>query len=129
MSDKRTFRIAHEEARRRAKEAVENAPTGHIVIVQEPTRSLEQSALFHALCGELAASPLQWAGKRRTAEEWKLLTISGHAVATKEGSEMAPGLEGEWLNLRESSARMTKSRISSLIEYTQAFIANHKEVA
>jgi hypothetical protein len=55
--------------------------------------------------------------------EWKLLLISGHSVATKQGAEMVPGLEGEFLNLRESTAAMSKTRIGSLIEYAEAFMA------
>ncbi len=126
MADRRTFRIAHEEARRRAKEAVENAPAGHIVIVQEPTRNGEQNAKFHALCSDLAKSGLQWAGKARNAAAWKVLMVSGHAIATKEGAEIVPGVEGEWINIRESTATMTKRRGSSLIEYTVAFCASHE---
>lgn len=65
---------------------------------------------------------MEWAGKRRTAEQWKVLLVSGHAVATKHGAEMVPGIEGEFCNLRESTARMSKSRLSSLIEYAEAFV-------
>ena len=64
-------------------------------------------------------------GKRRTADEWKVLLVSGHSVATKRGAEIVPGLEGEFVNLRESTASMDKARGSSLIEYTMAFMANH----
>jgi hypothetical protein len=38
---------------------------------------------------------------------------------------MVPGIEGEFVNLRESTARMSKARGSSLIEYTLAFVAMH----
>ena len=123
----RLFILVHAEARRRAVEAVKNAQDGDVVRISKPTRNLEQNALFHALCANLAASPLQWAGKRRTVDEWKVLLISGHAVATKQGAEIVPGLEGEFINIRESSARMSKARASSLIEYTQAFIASHQK--
>ena len=34
---------------------------------------------------------------------------------------MVPGLEGEFVNLRESTALMSKARGSSLIEYSRAF--------
>ena len=124
----RLFILVHAEARRRAVEALQAAPDGYVVRISEPTRNLDQSAKFHAMCGDLAASPLQWAGKRRTLDEWKILAISGHAVATKLGAEIVPGLEGEFVSIRESSARMSKARASSLIEYTQAFIStNQKE--
>jgi hypothetical protein len=67
----------------------------------------------------------EWAGKKRTADQWKVLLVSGHATATKEGAEMVPGLEGEFVNIRESTALMSVRRSSSLIEYTLAFCAAH----
>ena len=84
------------------------------------TRNGEQNAKFHAMCGDFARSGLEWAGKRRDAAAWKVLLVSGHAMATKEGAEIIPGLEGEFVNIRESTALMSKGRSSSLIEYTMA---------
>lgn len=92
--------------------------------VKEMTRSNEASAKFHAICGDFERSRVPWAGKPRTAIEWKVLLISGHAVATKQGAEMVPGLENEFVNIRESSARMSIARMASLIEYSQA-MASH----
>jgi len=120
---KRIFRLVHPEARRRAMACVAEAPDGYVVTVQEPTRSTDQNAKFHALCGDIARSGAEWAGKPRTLQQWKVLLVSGHAVATKEGAEMVPGLEGEFVNLRESTAAMSKRRGASLIEYTLAFCA------
>jgi hypothetical protein len=88
--------------------------------VKPKTRSNEASAKFHAMCGDFARSTVEWAGKRRTLAEWKVLLISGHAVATKLGAEMVPGLENEFVNIRESSAQMSIARMNSLIEYTYA---------
>lgn len=112
-------------ARANAIRAIEQAPDGHVVTLAEPTRSLEQNAKFHALCADIARSGITWAGKRRTAAQWKVLLVSGHATATKEGSEIVPGIEGEFVNIRESTAAMSRSRGSSLIEYTLAFCAMH----
>lgn len=123
MSDKRLFVLSHQEARRRAVAAVAEAPEGHSVTIAPPKRNGEQNAKFHAMCSDLEKSGTPWAGKPRTAAQWKVLLISGHAVATKEGAEMVPGLEGEFLNIRESSALMSVKRASSLIEYTGAFMA------
>lgn len=118
--EKQIYRLVHAEARRRAVEAVQRAPDGMVVRISPATRSLEQSAKFHAICGDLAKQ-LPYAGKARTLEQWKLLLVSAHAVATKEPTEVVPGLEGEFLNLRESTAAMSVARMSSLIEYSVAF--------
>ena len=91
--------------------------------VKKATRSTEQNAKFHALCDDVAKSGAKWAGKTRTAAEWKVLFVSGHGVATKEGSDIVPGLESEFVNLRESTARMSVARSSSLIEYVIAWCA------
>lgn len=123
---KRVFVLSHDLARQRAVEAVKEAPEGYAVTVAEPRRNLDQNAKFHALCSDIARSGLEWAGKRRTADQWKVLLVSGHAVATKEGAEMVPGLEGEFVNVRESTALMSVRRSSSLIEYAVAFCAMHR---
>ncbi len=56
-----------------------------------------------------------------SARAVEVLLISGHAVATKQEAEVVPGLEGEYVNIRESSAEMSVKRMSSLIEYTIAW--------
>lgn len=89
------------------------------------TRSGEQNAKFHAMVSDIAKSGLKWAGKPRSEAQWKVLMVSGHAMATNEGADIVPGLENEFVNLRESTALMSKARGSSLIEYTAAFMASH----
>jgi hypothetical protein len=93
------------------------------VSVKPERRSLDQNAKFHALCEDAARAGLVWAGKPRSAAEWKVLLVSGHAAATNLGAEIVAGLEGEFVNIRESTAAMDKARGSSLIEYTLAFLA------
>lgn len=121
MSDSRFFILSHSEARRGALIAVQEADDGWTVLVSPPAMNSGQRARFHAICGDIAKSGLLWAGKPRTAAKWKLLLISGHAVVTKEETEFMPGLEGEFVNLRESTTQMSKRRGSSLIEYATAY--------
>ena len=120
------FILLHAEARKRARDFIISAPDGHIVTIKEPTRTGDMNAKFHAICSDLSKSNIQWAGKKRSAAEWKVLLVSGHAMVTKEGSEMIPGLEGEFVNVRESTALMSKKRGSSLIEYATAFYEVNK---
>lgn len=120
---KRVFILAHRTARQLCQDAVWDAPDGYKVTIAPPGRTLDMNAKFHAIVTDIAKSGFQWMGKPRSADEWKVLIVSGHAVATKEGSEIVPGIEGEWINIRESTAAMSKKRGSSLIEYTQAFCA------
>lgn len=98
---------------------------GRLVLEVRPeTRSDAQNRLLHALFGDVAKQAL-WMGASRTPEQWKLLFVSGHAIATKLGADMVPGLEGEFLNLRESTARMSKARMASLLEYVMAWAVDH----
>ena len=91
-----------------------------VVKFSEADRTLAQNDLFHALCGD-TAKQLQWAGKSRDLASWKVLYVSGHAIATGKPGEVVPGLEGEFCAIRESTAKMGIRRMTSLIEYSQAF--------
>lgn len=122
---KQLYILAHAEARRRAVMAVQGAPDGYAVTVGEPTRNLEQNAKFHALCHDVSKAGIEWMGKKRTAQQWKVLFVSGHAIATGMGADVVPGLEGEFVNIRESTASMSKKRGSSLIEYVLAWCAEN----
>lgn len=122
---KLTFRLVHDTARQRAIQAINSAPDGFIARIGEPTRNLDQNAKFHAICGDLEKSRFPWAGKPRKSEQWKVLLVSGHAMATNEGCEIVPGLESEFVNIRESTASMSKKRSASLIEYAIAFCETH----
>lgn len=121
----KSYVLAHATARRLALEAVRNAPDGYAVTVGEPNRNLDQNAKFHAICTDLKRSGLQWAGASRSKAQWKVLLVSGHAIATGQGAEVVEGLEGEFVNIRESTALMSKRRASSLIEYSIAFCVDN----
>ena len=95
-----------------------------VLEVRPETRSDRQNKLLHALFGDVAKQA-EWMGKKRTPEEWKLLFVSGHAVATKQDADLVPGLEGEFLNLRESTARMSRARMASLLEYVISWAIDH----
>lgn len=125
--DRRTFRLISNEVRQRAIDHIWTVPDGFVCIVQEPTRNLEMNAKFHAICTELEKLKVEWFGKPRKSAEWKVLLVSGHAITTREEyPELVKGLEGETINLRESTADMSKSRGSSLISYSEAFLENNR---
>jgi hypothetical protein len=119
------FTLHSPAARDYAAEYVRQASLGYRVEVREPKRTDGQNDRFHAICSDIARSGFQWFGKKRTAQEWKVLLISGHAVATKEGAEIIPGLEGELVSIRESTALMSVRRGASLIEYAQSWAVNN----
>lgn len=121
MAEPSAFTLISPLVRSNALDAVRAAPDGWRVKVAPPLRSDDQNSKFHAILSDLAASPVTWAGKRRTVDEWKAIVISGHSVATGTGGEVIPGMEGEFVAIRESSARMGVARAASLITYLLAF--------
>lgn len=125
MTDKKTFVLINPQVRANAFVELRNALDGFVVTIGPKTRSTDQNAKFHAICHDLAHSTLEFAGKRRSLDEWKALLISGHAVATGTAGEVVPGLEGEFVAIRESSAKMGVARAASLITYTIAFCDMH----
>ncbi|EJD4921212.1 recombination protein NinB, partial [Escherichia coli] len=59
-------------------------------------RNLAQNAKFHAMVADISRQ-VKWCGRWLKPEQWKVLLISGHAVATKQEADVLPGLEGEYV--------------------------------
>lgn len=124
MTEKKVYVLAHPVARRNAARDCASMPEGWMVTFQPRTRSGDQNAMLHALFGEIAKQAT-WMRRKLTATQWKTLMISGHAAATGIGADMVPGLEGEFVSIRESSASMSVARMTSLIEYVLAWCATN----
>jgi hypothetical protein len=117
MTDSRTFEILPGSTARNAiYRAIDCAPLGYLVKISPATRSLIQNSRLHALIRDIARSQT-YLGRKMTTQQWKTLFISGHGIATGLGADMIPGLENEYVNVRESSAQMSVPRMSSLIDY------------
>jgi hypothetical protein len=107
-------------ARRSACNRIMEAQEGHVVTIGEAGRSLEQNSLLHPLLTDISRQA-EWMGKKRSMLQWKVIMVSAHAIATGAPAEMVIGLEGEVVNLRESTAAMSKKRFASLVEYVLAW--------
>ena len=123
MSDKRIFRLAHPEARRRAMACVADAPENYVVTVQEPNRSLDQNAAQWPIL-EAFAEQLQWpvngAMVSLTAEEFKdVLT----AAFQGETVRLAMGLNGGVVMLGLRTSQMGKRRFSEWLDFLHATAA------
>jgi hypothetical protein len=121
------FRLAHDQARQRALDAVKTAPEGYVVRIGPPTRSLEANAALHAELTDIAAT-MQWAGKPRTVECWKRLLVSAWLRARGESVEMLPALDGHGIDIVYSpTSQMTSAQVSELIDYIGAWRATKGE--
>lgn len=114
--------IASESDRQRVMAEIAMMPLDSVKMIQfgDATRTDIQNAKFHSICGD-ASKQAKWIGRILELPQWKCLFVSGHAIATGLGADMVPGLEGEFVNIRESTAQMGVKRMSSCIEYTQAW--------
>ena len=82
-----------------------------VVEVRGKKRSDEQNAKLHAMLSDIAKQKT-FNGQKLGIDQWKT-------------AEMAIGLEGEVINLRESTAKMSVRRLASLIEYIEAWAADN----
>jgi hypothetical protein len=94
--------------------------------VSDPTRSGEQSAKFHAICGEIAAKR-EWAGRRLDTEGWKRLLVDAWArVEQRSPGQVVPSLDGQSVvTLGIQTRSMPKSDMRDLIEFAQAWAAEN----
>ena len=118
--DKRTFILAHDQARENAARFVmREAPAGYCVTVSEPTRSLEQNALMWPLLEKLADNVV-WHDAKLSREDWKdMLT------ASLRKQRAAPGIDGGFVVFGERTRVYSKAQFSELIELIYAFGAQH----
>lgn len=113
---RRTFILAHSEARRRAIEAVHEAPDGFAVTISEPTRSLDQNARLWASLSDVSEQ-VEWYGKKLSPEDWKNVF-----TASLKKMEVVPNLDGTgFVALGQSTSRMSKRELSDLLELVYAF--------
>lgn len=96
------------------------APEGYQVEIKPAMRSLDQNAKLHAILSEVSKQA-EYIGKKRSIEFWKGLFVSGWQIATGQKPDIVPGLEGEFINIRESTTTLTKSRMASLVDYITAW--------
>lgn len=124
METKQKYFLRSEQVKNNAITFIQQLPTDDkkplVVEVKPITRKLEQNAKFHAMCGDIA-NQVQFNGEWLPLEAWKVILISAHAQATQEGSRVITGLEGELVNIRESTAQMGVKRMASLIEYVTSW--------
>lgn len=128
MESKRQFFLRSNQVRLNCIEFIKELPTDDkrplVVKIQPMTRSLEQNSKLHALLSDISKQ-CEFNGQKRDIDTWKMIMVSAHKIATGGKAEMVIGLEGEVINLRESTAQMGVQRLASLIEYITAWGAEN----
>lgn len=134
---KRTLILSHDIARRRAVNAVENAPDGYWVTISEPIKSREQEEKYHAQIGEIAEW-FRFNGRPLGTETMKRLLVDQFKRETRRDAElrrywdamaeveMMPSLDGERvIVLGTQTRRFPKALASAFIEWLDAWTAEH----
>ena len=117
MSEKRTYKLVSDQVRAHCIDEIARAPLGKVVIVQDPTRTLEQNALMWAMLADISAQ-VDWYGQRLTSEEWKDVFS-----ASLKRQNVVPGLDGGFVVCGQRTSKMTKGEMSDLVELMNAFCA------
>lgn len=98
------------------------------VVVDEfrSTRSLEQNAKFHAICGELSKAR-KWAGRDVDTEGWKRLLVDAWARTTcRAPGQIVPSLDGtSVVALGIQTRSLPVADMSDLIEFAHAWCAQN----
>ena len=117
---RRTFQINCEADRGVVAHWVANVSPGTTVEFRAARRSNDQNALMWSLLTQISKQ-LDWAGKKRTPEDWKdLLTAALRHI------ECVPGIAPDTVvPLGMRTSQMTSAEISELIESMIAFGTEH----
>ena len=106
-------------SRERFKRIVDKAPDGYIGEVREPSRTLDQNDKMWAMLTDISvAMPM---GRRHTPDDWKAIAMN----ACSWECAFLEGLDGRPFPVGFRSSKLTKSKMSTLINWLQAFGDEH----
>ena len=121
MADKRIFIMAHAEARRRAIEALKEAPAGYCVTIAEPSRSLEQNAAQWPYLEAFAMQKqlcINGEMRKVTRDDWKdVLT------GCWRGESRMAAFDGKVIMLPQRTSKLGKRAFSDWLEFLIAMAA------
>jgi hypothetical protein len=102
---------------------VMTAPPRTVATLKGVKRSIPQNSRLWAMLTDVARQA-EWAGKKRTTEQWKDL-FSGAVKAAAGDLEAVPGLEGGFMILGLRTSEMSVAEMADLQTYIEAWGAQH----
>lgn len=125
---RQVFVLAHREARRRAVEAVQQAPEGFVVRISPPGKSRDQEERYHAMLGDIAK---QWTfmGQKWHQDDVKRLLVDAFAEAMRQAGtplhhdgRIVPSIDGQRVvQLGIQTSRFYKREATEFIEFLFAW--------
>lgn len=108
-------------SREKAATWARQSPNGTRVEFKETKRTLPQNDRMWAMLTDIAQQ-VSWHGLKLTPDDWKLIMLD----ALKREVRMVPNIDGNgFVSLGRSSADLSKSEMSDLIELIAMFGAKH----
>ena len=122
---KKLFRLVHGEARKRAIQAIGEAPDGYVCTISEPKRSLDQNAMIHATLQEIGDQMgWMWAGTKIDIDDLKSIFVAAYRKATGSSVRFVPGIDGQPVILNWRTRDFSKAEGSDFIDFVLAWRAN-----
>ncbi|MFS7308412.1 recombination protein NinB [Rahnella inusitata] len=116
---KQTYQLRNEQILSNAINHLRNTPLNpdkpYFVTIQEATRSLSQNAKLWCCLTDISEQVV-WYGQKLSTDDWKNIL-----TASLKGQRSAPGINGGFVVLGQSTSRMTVGEMSELIEMMSAF--------
>lgn len=107
--------LTNDYSRSRAKKLIDQAPSGYVASVAEPKRTLDQNDKLWAMLSDVSVS--MPGGRRLIPDDWKCVFL--HACGWD--VQFLEGLDGRPFPRGFSSSKLTKSQMSDLINFIQAW--------
>lgn len=113
-----TLILSNAEVRAKAKRWIDAAPDKSRLRLDEPKRSLDQNAKFHAMLTELAEQKPALNGVKLDTDGWKLVLMQALGMEMR----MLPTLDGDgWFPMGHKSSKLSVRQFADLIELLQAY--------
>jgi hypothetical protein len=101
--------------RSRARVLIDKAPQGYVMTLAEPKRTLEQNDKLWAMLTDVSVAMPQ--GRRHTPDDWKAIFMN----ACGWECQFLEGLDGRPFPQGFRSSKLTKTQMSALIDFIQAW--------
>ncbi len=124
MEKKQIFFLRSDQVKSNCLNFINSLPTDDenplVIEIKPITRTLKQNNKLHGMFSDISKQAV-WQDDTYDLNGWKNLLVSGHAIATNLPYKLVTGIEGELVNVREQTSKMSVGRMNSLIEYTTAW--------
>jgi hypothetical protein len=135
MTDTKLFILAHETARKRACQAVAEAPQGFTVRLSPPVKKRIQEEKYHAQINDIAAQ-VMFFGRKWPADDVKRILVDDFAEVMRQAgtplhhdSRVTPSLDGRRIvQLGIQTREFYVAEASAFIEYLNALGAEYEVV-